>query len=236
MLVLWDLENQGHLDPLRMRNQLMAEVEERQHEYRAYSCAAKVSRETRDRLARSGWSLVDCPHKEGKQSVDTRIVFDALTRMRDVVLVSGDGDFAPLLFALRERGCVAWLAVDEQRAAIVHRDLLEACTRVVVLATHRLRDDGIDGGSDEPSAALLSALQTASPGEEGWCNVARWGPSSTSWHPWPPIRPSASATGARACSAPSNRARWSCGARRADSASSGRGGGSGRPTTVCREV
>mgnify|MGYP002635232291 CR=1 FL=1 len=71
-------------------------------------CLASVdhlSSETRAACSRAGWTLVDTPSKNGKQSADAKIVMDILTlgKKDDVVLISGDGDFVPLLLHLSEK-------------------------------------------------------------------------------------------------------------------------------------
>lgn len=105
--VYWDVENLpfSHMDPLTVRRAVLTAASRPVREFRAYASVDHLSSETRAACSRAGWTLVDTPSKNGKQSADSKIVMDILTlgKKDDVVLISGDGDFVPLLLHLSEK-------------------------------------------------------------------------------------------------------------------------------------
>lgn len=175
MLVLWDLENQGSLDPIALRNRCTRLVPPPARcDFRAYACTSKLSKQQREKVSRGGWSLIDCPHKEAKQVADTRIVLDALIGQDGITLVSGDGDFAPLLFAIRGFGRDAWLLIDQKRPEVLHQDLLQACSRAFFVNEQDEEEDPSD------QQLLVQAIQTATAhpscgDDNGWCKKTNVG-------------------------------------------------------------
>lgn len=163
--VLWDFENMpfAHTTPLALREHVRAMVAPRRvRDYRAYASAVALSGAQREALARAGWHLVDCPPKGGKQAVDLRIVLDAAFTTDDVVLLSGDGDFAPLLCTMRDQGRVSWVVYDRTRTQITHADLLHAASHAI-----GMEDDGEEMPRD-PATTLVDAVRASTPDAEGW--------------------------------------------------------------------
>ena len=127
MLVVWDYENHpiGHLTPLQVRQHVCDCVGERSMRFHAYGDTTQMAK-SRASLHRAGWTIVDCPHKQNKQSADAKIIFDVLVDPTDLVLISGDGDFVSLLCAVRDKGFKTWLLYDEKRQHLVHADLIRS--------------------------------------------------------------------------------------------------------------
>lgn len=188
MRVYWDLENLpfSHTDPLSLRKAVTRHVSSEIREFRAYASVDQLSFERREACFRSGWTLIDTPTKQGKQSADARIVMDVLTSDPDqeVGLISGDGDYVPLLLTLSERGRRVLLVYDSTRRSVVHRDLLVATPEALAIEENEKeerREGCVESEEEEEEeegreermcrrslSIFLKAMSVARRDEAGW--------------------------------------------------------------------
>lgn len=111
--VLWDVQN---VPLTRMSPCDVAIAFGDATEYRAYADCKALTDARRHAIARM-WTLIDCPRKNEKQSVDLRLQCDAFhvtscNNNRDIVIITGDGDFVSTIASLRHRSRVT-IAFDE---------------------------------------------------------------------------------------------------------------------------
>ena len=153
----------AHITPLALRDHVRTIVGPRRvRDYCAYANTVALSGTQREALSRAGWHLVDCPPKGGKQAVDLRIVLDAAFSTDDVVLISGDGDFAPLLCAMRDQGRVSWVLYDRARTQVTHAALLHAASHAMGMG------DDVEDAPRDPTLALVDAVRASTPDSDGW--------------------------------------------------------------------
>ena len=146
MLVLWDYENVSFsgLTPLHVRSEVLKITDgcASSIQFNVYCDTEQMNKSQRSGFLRAGWSIIDCPHKKSKQTVDMKIIFDVLLNPTNIVLISGDGDFVPLICVIREKGFKVFLLYDAQNQQQVCADLiLSADVSSGVNAQHKDEDD-----------------------------------------------------------------------------------------------
>ena len=141
-------------------------------ERRVYHDPSKVSSvapNDRSRLDSAGFTLVDCPTRNEKETVDKKIIVDvmhfAITRISRaqavcVVLMTNDGDYAYMLSRLRDlqvKVVVVYLAGHAADA------LLHACDHAFSWRADVLMvgEGGNEGGSPEPPVATAAHAAAA---------------------------------------------------------------------------
>ncbi|WP_223640693.1 NYN domain-containing protein [Corallococcus sp. EGB] len=152
---------------------------------RAY-CDWSRFADAKQRLHDVGVELVDVPPstRAGKNSADMRLVIDALElcyareQIDTFVIGSGDSDFCPLAYKLRENGrTVIGLAVKEASS----RMFVNACDQFIYMrpkgrgeSSHKDKDHGRGARSDEGKGGKRGAKghegkghETRAPGKEG---------------------------------------------------------------------
>jgi hypothetical protein len=146
---------------------------------RAY-CDWSRFKDAKGRLHEFGVELLDVPPstRAGKNGADMRLVIDALElcyareHIDTFVIASGDSDFCPLAYKLRENGrTVIGLAVKESTSPL----FVKACDEFIYLRPRQSRSerekDSKRGGAEEPSRGKRGASH-AKGGRKGGASQA----------------------------------------------------------------